>query len=118
MVMLALYYKWSVFYLFSKLLGEGIVRGNLFRKGHAGLLATIEKGADGVTVKPHVDLYSKAAMKRLLKRFDIVDVSVHQFQPDHFGSRVLGRLASPLSPALESKMGWYVAAKALKPNLA
>lgn len=113
-IMLALYYKWSAFHVFSKLLGDGIVKGGLFRGGYAGLLATVESGADGINVRPYVDLYTKSSMRRLLRNFDIADLSVHQFFPDHFGARILASMSKPVARILENRIGWYVACKASK----
>jgi SAM-dependent methyltransferase len=110
----AVYYKWSAFHLFGKLLMNGVGRGWLWSKGYAGLLATIEQGADGVDIKPYVRLYDKGAIQTLLAGFDIRDISIHQLKADHFG-RVLERIARPLVPRLEHRLGWYLAAKAVKP---
>lgn len=116
--MIAFYHKWSVFHLVKWILLQGLLRGWLFTKGYAGLLATIETGADGVTVKPYVKLYSKTEVRRLLKDYEIEDISIHQLKLDHFFpsymakglSRVLPSLRN--FPKLESHLGWYVACKA------
>jgi ubiquinone/menaquinone biosynthesis C-methylase UbiE len=113
-LMIALYYKWSAFHIFCKLLANGLRNGWLFTKGYAGLLATIESGADGVNVKPYVKLYSKAEVRRLLKEFNIEDISIHQLKADHFWPSFLGAALSRFIPKLESRLGWYVASKARK----
>ena len=113
-VMLALYYKWSAFHLFTKILCHGIRCGWLWSKGYSGLLATIEGGADGVTVKPFVKLYSKPEVRQLLARFDIEDISVHQLTADHYYPALLARLLRPAIPKLEGVMGWYVTCIARK----
>lgn len=115
MLMVAVYYRWSAFHLVSKLLANGIGRGWLFTKGYAGLLATIEMGADGVRVKPYVRLYDARTFRRLLRDFEIRDLSVHQLHPDHF-SRIPSFLTAPFVPRLEGRLGWYLAAKAVKPG--
>ncbi len=114
-VMTAFYYKWSAFHLFTKILCHGIRCRWLWSKGYAGLLATIESGADGVSVKPFVKLYSKREVRRLFAAFDIEDISVHQLMADHFYPAALGRLLRPAIPRLEGAMGWYVACSARKP---
>lgn len=66
-VMIGLYYKWSAFHLFWKILANGIRNGWLFTKGYRGLLATIELGADGVNIKPYVRLFSKSEVRNMMK---------------------------------------------------
>lgn len=113
-LMIALYYKWSAFHLFSKLLLDGVGRGWLFSKGYKGLLATIETQADGVSVKPYVRLYSRKSCKKILSPLSVTDISVHQLYPEHFYPKPLQKLVKKLTPLLEPKLGWYVAAKAVK----
>jgi ubiquinone/menaquinone biosynthesis C-methylase UbiE len=114
-VMTAFYYKWSAFHLFTKILCHGVRCGWLWSKGYAGLLATIEQGADGESIKPFVKLYSKREMRRLFSEFEIDDVSVHQLIAEHFYPAVFGRLMRPAIPRLEGLMGWYVTCSARKP---
>jgi ubiquinone/menaquinone biosynthesis C-methylase UbiE len=125
-VMLALYHKWSAFHVFKKIIFHGLGYGWLFKKGYAGTLATIEHGADGVDIKPYVKLYSKAETKKLLKKFELEDISVHQLHRHHFYPVFLEKFLSPIlkssspifraniSPLfakyLESILGWYVTA--------
>ena len=111
-LMVALYYKWSAFHIFCKLLANGLRNGWLFSKGYAGLLATIESGADGISVKPYVKLYSKVEVRRLLKEYEIEDISIHQLKADHFWPQFLARMLSRFIPRLESRLGWYVTCKA------
>ncbi len=114
-VMVALYYKWSAFHLFKKLLLDGVGRAKLIRLGYDGLLATIETGADGKRIKPYVKLYTKASMRKLFADFEIDDVSVHQLSPDHFvPSSWCGSLVHRQIP-LAGMLGWYVACRARKP---
>ena len=114
-VMTAFYYKWSAFHLFTKIICHGIRCGWLVSKGYAGLLATIEQGADGVSIKPFVKLYSKRDMRRLFSKFELADISIHQLLAEHFYPEALGRLMRPAIPKLEGVMGWYVACTARKP---
>jgi len=111
-LVMALYYKWSAFHIFWKLLANGLRNGWLFTKGYAGLLATIESGADGVHIKPYVKLYTKAEVRRLLREFVIEDVSIHQLKASHFWPELLERASARFVPRLESHLGWYVACKA------
>ena len=113
-LMIALYYKWSAFHLCWKLLCQGLYQGWLFSKGYAGLLATIEGGADGVTTKPYVRLYTKAEVRRLLEGFVVEDISVHQLTADSFWPSALGRMLRNHVASLEKRLGWYVACKARK----
>jgi ubiquinone/menaquinone biosynthesis C-methylase UbiE len=115
-VMVAFYYKWSMFHLIKILLFRGLLQGKLFTLGYDGLLSTIETGANGTTIKPYVKLYTKREMRRLFGHFVVNDVSVHQFSPSHFLPRkLLGTLANKQLP-LERFVGWYVACTATKPG--
>jgi SAM-dependent methyltransferase len=114
-LLIALYYKWSAFSLFNKFLRDGLVRGWLFSKGYQGLLATIEQGADGVNIKPYVALYDVGDTRQLLRDFRIEDCSIHQLVPNHFGLPFFGATPGPVSRLLEHRLGWYVAARAVKP---
>ena len=112
---MALYHKWSAFHLFCKLIGNGLWHGKLFTLGYAGLLSTIEAGADGKSIKPYVKLYSRREAKKILQGWKVEDVSVHQLHYDHFYPAILGKALSPLIPMLERRLGWYVACQATKP---
>ncbi|HET9390049.1 MAG TPA: hypothetical protein VFO44_10415, partial [Steroidobacteraceae bacterium] len=74
-----------------------------------------EQGADGVSIKPFVKLYSKRDMRRLFSKFELEDISVHQLLAEHFYPEALGRLMRPAIPKLEGVMGWYVACTARRP---
>lgn len=116
-VMIALYYKWSAFHLFCKLLANGLRNGWLFTKGYKGLLATIEMGADGVKVKPYVRLYTKMEVRRLMNIFEEKDLSIHQLHEDHFWPPFIGRILRDRLKQLESRMGWYVTYRGLKSSV-
>lgn len=115
-VMIALYHRWSAFHLFWKILANGLRNGWLFTKGYSGLLATIEMGADGVTVKPYVRLFSKAGVRRLMSMFATRDLSVKQLNEDHFWPSFVGRALRRRLVSLEDKLGWYVVFKGIKPT--
>lgn len=114
---MALYHKWSLFHLFSKILDQGILQGEILKIGYKGILATIEKGADGKIIKPYVKLYSINDVKKLLySNWDIIDISVYQLEGEH-----LNRFAKLLPKFLINKLsqkknrwGWYVASTAKK----
>jgi SAM-dependent methyltransferase len=114
-LILALYHTWSAFHLVSKLLFDGILRGKLRRLGYAGLMATLEAGADGIDFAPLVKTYSKAQVRTLLSDFSPVTLKVAHLHRDHFAGF---RRLLPLSAAraLESRLGWYVVAFATKPG--
>ena len=114
-VMVSLYYKWSAFHLFWKLLAHGLRHGWLFTKGYKGLLSTIEDGADGINIKPYVKLYSKREVENLFSKFVIEDVSVHQLESGHFWPSFLEKIVKKWIPTLEPYLGWYVACKVTKP---
>ena len=110
-VMIACYHKWSVSHLFWLL--KGLCNGELFTKGYDGLLATIEKGADGVTVKPYVRLFSKSEIRCLMKAFVPDDLSIHQV---YFGQSFIGRVLWNCLKRLEQHIGWYVTYQGHKPK--
>jgi hypothetical protein len=93
---------------------RGILMGRIFRLGYAGLMATIEGGADGVTIKPYVKVYSKKEAKELLAGLDIEDVSVCHVEIGRFRSMLVGRLMTPLLHRLEPLLGWYLLCRAAK----
>lgn len=109
----AVYHKYSAYHLLSKFFFEGIIKLRLFTLGYSGLLATIEEGADGKTIKPFVSLWSKKQMiqKFKSKGFTIDKIEIQQLHPNHFGPERLriGKAIMGLFNNLESKMGWYVA---------
>jgi len=111
--LIALYHTYSLFHLFMVFV-RGILLGRLFRLGYAGLMATIEGGADGVTIKPYVKVYSRREAKALLAGFAIEHISVHHLEIGRFRTSPLGRLATPLLRRLEPLLGWYVVCEANK----
>ena len=75
-------------------------------------------GADGITTKPYVRLYSKTEVCRLMKVFEQHDLSIHQLHEDHFWPSFVGRLARNHLKRLEPRMGWYVTYQGFKPHAA
>jgi ubiquinone/menaquinone biosynthesis C-methylase UbiE len=112
LLMTAVYNKWSAFHICQKIMANGVRNGWLFSKGYKGLLSTIEAGADGITIKPYVRLYSKREFARLLSRFEIQDVSLHHLADSHFWPPFVQRTVRSRVSNLESRLGWYVCAKA------
>jgi hypothetical protein len=112
---IALYHTWSLFHLYMVLV-RGLLMGRLFRLGYSGLMATIEAGADGVTVKPYVKVYSRRETRMLLAQFEMARISVHHLELGRFRTSLLGRLATPLVRLLEPLFGWYVVAEATRPS--
>jgi ubiquinone/menaquinone biosynthesis C-methylase UbiE len=112
--LVALYHKHSFFHDYM-LFVRGLLLGRLFRLGYAGLLATIEAGADGVSIKPHVKLYSRRQARTLFESLAIERVSVHQLDLGRFGSTWPGRLLRPVLRLLEPLIGWYVVVEAERP---
>jgi hypothetical protein len=94
-------------------LTNGLLRGSLFRLGYDGLLATIERGADGIAIKPYVKLYTAAELKRLLSQFRRTDIKAAHFTMRQIP--VLWRvLPARLERLLEPLLGWYLAVNAQK----
>lgn len=102
-VMLAVYHRHSKDH--ASLFVRGLLSGRLFKVGYSGLLATIEAGANGTTIKPYVRLYSKADMRRVLSGFTVRDISIKQLHAPR----------APFLSAFEGWFGWYVACQANSP---
>ncbi len=112
-LVLSLYHRWSAFYLLTLLIYRGLLRGELRKLGHDGLLATIEYGADGIAVKPYVRLYGRLQLRNILGDFRKVRICVRHFRREQIP--VLGRfLPRFLERWLEPVLGWYVVAFAEK----
>jgi SAM-dependent methyltransferase len=109
--LVTLYHRYSFFHLFMFFV-RGLLLGQLFRLGYAGLLATIEGGADGIDTKPYVKLYSRREARALFAAFQVERVSVHQLDLGRFGASRPGRLLAPLLRPLEPVIGWYVVVEA------
>jgi ubiquinone/menaquinone biosynthesis C-methylase UbiE len=104
---MALYHKYSFGHLFL-LLRKGIMKGKLFSLGYQGMLSLVEKGADGVQIKPYVKLYTRKSVRKVLKnKFDVKNVAIRQvfFLVD----TVLNRLR-----IFDKLFGWYVVSEAKK----
>jgi ubiquinone/menaquinone biosynthesis C-methylase UbiE len=111
--LIALYHRYSLFHLFMVLV-RGILMGRIFRLGYSGLMATIEGGADGVTTKPYVKVYSRKEAKKLLGGLHIEEISVRHVEIGRFRSTRIGRTVKPLLNRLELLLGWYVLCRAAK----
>jgi ubiquinone/menaquinone biosynthesis C-methylase UbiE len=110
---LSLYRTYSAFHLFAKLMHQGCLRGDLFRLGYGGLMATIEQGADGITVKPLVKTYRRAQLRHMLADFSSVTYKVGHFRREHIP--VAGWLIPRFAERwLEPALGWYIVAFATR----
>ena len=89
---MALYHFWSLPHLFH-VLYRGIWHGNLRRLGYRNLLSTIEGGADGVTIKPLVKLYTRGIVRTILADFSSVDIQVCALAYER--SPLVGRFMPP-----------------------
>lgn len=111
-LILTVYHRYSAFHIGSVLAYRGIILGQLRRLGYDGLLATIEYGANGTSIKPLVKTFSKATIRCMLEQFVDVRVTVAHFRREHLP---LGRLLPRfLEHHLEPYLGWYVVAFAIK----
>ncbi|MCK4343716.1 MAG: class I SAM-dependent methyltransferase [Bacteroidales bacterium] len=112
-LIVTLYHKYSAFYLFSILLFNGILKGKLKKLGLDGLLSIIEKGADGINIKPLVKLYTSHQLRIMLSDFNKVSIHIKHLERSHFS---IFRRIVPLFiiKILEKKLGWYIIGKAIK----
>jgi SAM-dependent methyltransferase len=109
---LSLYHRYSAFH-FAHLLNRGILKGELRRLGYRGLMATVERGADGINIKPLVKTYSRRQLRDILGDFSAVRIRVAHLHGDHIPK--VGRfIPRPVVKALEPLLGWYVTAFAIK----
>ena len=110
---MSVYRRHSAFHYATLLIAEGLIRGKLWRLGYDGLLATIERGADGISIKPYVHLYTARELRALLSGFARVDLHVAHFNVQQIPViwRVLPRRLEPL---VEPALGWYLVASAQK----
>jgi ubiquinone/menaquinone biosynthesis C-methylase UbiE len=106
-VMTAVYHLYSVHT--AALFARALATGKLFRIGVSGVLATIESGADGVTVKPYVKLYSTREWRTVLNRAGLQPLDI-AIQHVHFERMKALNVLRPLDRAF----GWYVVAIARK----
>jgi hypothetical protein len=81
--------------------------------GYAGLLSTIEVGADGKAIRPYVAVYSRRDLAQALSQFRTVKIEVHHLKREHFW-RLAPLISDSAVRRLESGFGWYVVAKAIK----
>ncbi len=110
-IIVALYHFWSLPHLW--IVGEGLLRGQIFKLGYRNLLSTIESGADGVNIRPLVRLHTKESAKRLLANFNDIRISIHGLAYDRIP--MVGRfIPSSVGKALERRWGWYVVAVATR----
>jgi ubiquinone/menaquinone biosynthesis C-methylase UbiE len=103
----------AVYNLFSvhtfSLFLRAIVTGQIARIGIAGVLATIESGADGVNVKPYVRLYSARALEKLLHLHEFHSIKTEKRQVNFDKPHFLSFLRH-----FERRIGWYLCATAVK----
>jgi len=110
---LSMYHTYSAFHLFQKLAFEGIWQGKLRNLGYRGLMATLERGADGIHIKPLVKTYRKSVLRHILADFSDVTFRVAHFQRSQIP--ILGEYLPRVSESLlDGWLGWYVIAFATK----
>lgn len=103
---MALYNFWSVPHALNVAIGAK--NGQLRKLGYRNYLATIERGADGVDIRPLVKLYTARETRALLSDFSKVAITKHGYNPKALGIPGIG--ASLIEPWL----GWYVVADCVK----
>ncbi len=106
-------YRMYSAYLVTKIMIDGLIRGKLKKLGYRGLLATIEKGADGIHIKPLVKTYRKVQLKHMLSDFSKLEFKVAHFKLEHL-SKLNLILPRCLEKYLERWLGWYIISYATK----
>ena len=104
----AVYHRFSVHtaWLFM----DALRRGQLTRIGIDGVLSTIERGADGVRIKPYVKLYSRGHLLRLLRAAGLCPSRTVIRHVSFDGVPLMNQFRR-----FEMLLGWYVCAFARKP---
>ncbi|MBI5420538.1 MAG: class I SAM-dependent methyltransferase [Deltaproteobacteria bacterium] len=112
-LILGVYHTFSAFHLVNLLLYNGLIKGKLRRLGYRGLLSTVERGADGMSVAPLVKTYGKRQLRHILSDFSTVEIKIAHFRRDHVP--YVGRFI-PVSweEVLGTRVGWYLVAFAAK----
>jgi len=110
---LSLYHRNIIFYYIKKVLIDGILKLGFLRLGYKGVMATVEKGADGKNIKPLVNVYSKKELMKLLNQFNNLSFEVHHLNKEDFP--FIGQLLpNKLREILGRHFGWYIVAKCYK----
>jgi ubiquinone/menaquinone biosynthesis C-methylase UbiE len=109
---MALYHFWSLNHLYL-VLNRGLLHGDLQRLGYRNLLSTIEGGADGITIKPLVKLYSKRVVRTILADFSDVKIQFCGLAYDRI-PMIGSALPANVGKWLERRWGWYVVSHATK----
>jgi ubiquinone/menaquinone biosynthesis C-methylase UbiE len=112
-LIVALYHRRSAYYLLTILFFRGFIKGERKKLGYDGLLSTIEKGADGVNIKPLVKLYNANELRIILGDFSKVSIFIKHLEKSHL-SIFRKIVPSFLIKLLEKKLGWYIIARAVK----
>ncbi len=106
-----LYNRLSFHYWITQVLGQGVLRGELFRSGSmSGVLsATVEAGSR-LGARPLVRVYSPGEVRRLLESagFESVEVFKRHFRPGDVPLVHRLRLPTGFLDALGRVGGWYV----------
>ena len=109
---MALYHFWSLPHLYL-LLDRGVLHGDLRRLGYRNLLSTVEGGADGVTIKPLVKLYSPRVVRTILADFSETKIQIRGLAYERIP--LVGRFVPPVvGKWLERHWGWYVVSHSIK----
>ena len=103
----AVYHRYSIHT--AMLFLPAIVNGQIARLGVAGVLSTIERGADGVAIKPYVKLYSMRQLRRILLQAGLrpTTLAIRHVRFDQLPALNVFR-------RLEKALGWYACALAKK----
>ncbi len=104
---MGMYHRHSFYYWFNLFLVKGILQGKLRNLGYRGLLSTIEKGADGIKIKPLVKLYTKRELSIMMADFPKVSFDIFDMKAYHLPG--LGRLIpKTVLNKLGKYWGWYI----------
>lgn len=87
-----------------------LLHGQLFKLGVSGVLSTVERGADGIAIKPYVRLYSRRGLRRLLRAAGLRATRTVIRHVRYDDLPILNQFRR-----FETALGWYVCAFATKP---
>lgn len=109
---IGVYHKFSAFYLFSVLLTFYILGFRFLSESYRRTLSRIEY-REHSDACPLVKLYSHGDLKKLLNKFDDVQIQCVHINRSHFGI-LKSLISNKFVQKYERKLGWYLIAKCTK----
>jgi ubiquinone/menaquinone biosynthesis C-methylase UbiE len=117
---IGLYHRWSVFFLFQKLMKDGLLRGGLFRTSYRAFLSRIEEAPDQEPRRATVlvNVYSRRQVRKMFRRFTGLSIHTRHLTRNDLSplARWAHRIPESVPRSLETSLGWYLILHACKPD--